>query len=223
MASAEAAPHLPVPIERTGVDLVGVGSTERAWLEETACVASACSAARVREGLGGEARVRVASVLGAYVSAGATRVGVDAARFNESGASVEGGLLGTVPLADRLGLDAWVGVLHSSSGGSAAASNRAVRTALDVGLALHLGDADDHIVGWLGAGAEPYAVERVTVLGGELTVALSPPVPVDARGGVAFVSEPLGAAWSRRGRLLAGVDASAGYRSSLSAWVGVAL
>jgi hypothetical protein len=205
------------------VDVLGVAGTERAWLHQTACTRSACDAARVTDGVGGQLRARLGGVVGAYAGASAVRISVDAARFNEPGLGIEGGLLGTLPLGDRVGLDGWLGLQHEATGDLGAGNNHGARTALDVGLVVHLGDADDQLLGWIGVGGEPYSADRLTVLGGSLSFDLSPPVPVEARAGAAFVSLPLGGAWTRRGRLLAGVDASAGYRSSLSAWLGVAL
>jgi hypothetical protein len=75
---------------------------------------------------------------------------------------------------------------------------------------------------WIGGAATPYTNDRTLVLDGSYLLRLRPVVPVEGIVGIGYVSEPLGGPWNERGRLTGGFRGTAGWRNSVTGFVGAA-
>lgn len=217
VAGAFAAPMVPVAVEPTGLQVVAGAAATREWLRESACSTDACDAVRISGWQGLDVSARIVRPLGAWARIEHVDDRVEQAQYTGAGWALGGGLQGGLALNPMLAVEAWVGAQHVQT---ESANDTADRTFVEAGLTLAAGSTQDNFVGWFGASGIPWSRDRQHVVDGSVTVALSPYVPVEAVAGVLIVSDPLGGRPTKRGRLIAGIDGSAGFRTSLRACLG---
>lgn len=217
VAGALAAPLVPVAVEPSGIQVVAGAGASREWLRETACGTDACDAVRTLDWQGLDLSARIVRPLGAWARLEHVADRVEQAQYTGEGWALGGGLQGGVALNPMLAVEAWVGAQHVQTSST---NDAAERTLVEAGLTLAAGSTEDNFVGWFGVGGVPWSRDRQHVVDGSMTVALSPYVPVEAVAGVLVLSDPLGGRPTKRGRLIAGIDGSAGFRTSLRACLG---
>ncbi len=219
VALAVAGPLAPMSAEPSGVSVAGALGLDRDWLHDRGCTGDGCEAVRHRAWQGFELSARVVRPLGAYARVDHAADTLSGASTGGEGWAIAGGLQSGFAVTPTLSVDAWAGLSHSET---KAGSESSTRTEVDVGLTVGTGSTADNVVAWIGLCAIPWSVEQDVVLDGALTLTLEPMLPGEVVGGILFLSEPLAGRPARRGRLIAGVDGSLGFRTSLSGWVGAA-
>lgn len=218
-ALAVAGPLAPMSVDSTGISVAGAVGLDRDWLREPGCEGDGCEAVRHRAWQGFEVSGRLLRPLGAYARIDHAADTLSGASYSGEGWVACGGLQTGFQLRPSLSLDAWVGLTRAQTKGTKESSTR---TDLEAGITLGAGSADDNVVGWVGVSGVPWSMESDVVVDGALHLQLEPAIPVSAVGGILFISEPLRGRPSKRGRLIAGVDGTAGFRTSLTGWAGAA-
>lgn len=216
--AALAAPLAPSGLLGAGVEVSAYTGVQRAWLREAGCTGTACDAWRADTLVGGEVAVGLAAPIALYAHAAYVNEEMDAALYAAEGYAAGAGARFTLPLSRLLAVSAWAGVEHQNTG-NADLSERASAWAVDVGATLRGGRADEGVQAWVGAGVVPWSQNPATVLDGDVTLALSARVPLEAVAGVMLASEPLFGPWNDRTRLAAGVTGSYGFRSGVTGFV----
>ncbi|MDP2311553.1 MAG: hypothetical protein Q8P41_01505 [Pseudomonadota bacterium] len=219
-ATALAAPLAPSGLQALGVEVSAYTAGQRAWLREAGCTGTACDAWRVDTLLGGEVGLTIVPAFGLYAHAAHVAETMDAALYAESGYAAGGGARLTLPIGRLLGVHAWAGLEHQLTANEDL-SERATSWAIDAGATLRGGRADEGVQGWVGLGVVPWSKSPATVLGGDVTVALSARLPVEGVAGVMLISEPLFGPWNDRTRLGAGVSGTLGYRTGITGFITV--
>ena len=175
-------------------------TTLRDHLTEVGCTEGQCKALSVDNRIGGALEYRPLSFLSLYAQVDNSEQKLRAASFAGGGWGVGGGLKLGAPLNSLLGLDGWAGFTTLTTGDVSNGDTRQM-SQVDAGLVLRYGSVEDGLVLWGGAQVVPWAPDRPTVLGGTLPLELGPEFPLSATGGVQFMSQPLGPAWTEKGRI----------------------
>lgn len=221
---AWAAPLSPVVPPTAGVDVAFGLGTGVELLRERGCDGANCDAQRRATVKAGQVGVQVAPPLGLYAHARLLQEDLPAAAYTGDGWGAGVGLRGAVPVGDTWGLWAWAEVDHGRTGATSTSDegSSAARWQVEAALLAHAGDPRDGAVAWAGVSGIPWTNDHADVVDGEVRLALGPPVPLEAVLGVELLSEPLGGPWSRW-RLTAGLQGTAGARTSIAGWLGLEL
>lgn len=226
LGSAVAAPLSPVGMqdEPLSLEVAATYSVDRTYLAAFAdtCTGDNCDALRITFQQGAQIDLRIVKYVGVYGAFAHAHEKTAAAVYEGDGWAARAGVKGTIPLAASLGIDAWGGVdaARTDTGAEADAGYaRARRVDGLVGAALHGGSPQDNFIGWIGAEAVVFTDDRTLVLDRSVELALHPGLPASVDAGFLIVSGPLGAPWSQRGHIGAGVSGSAGFRTGLQLWL----
>lgn len=200
--------------------LVDVRATR---VEVADCEGDACQAWDQRTVYGAEGQLALTQGLGIAVGIGAQRLMVDEADFDARGLSVSAALRGALPISDAWWVHAQGRVDQGAPGDKGPDTGKSSLLSVGATLGVAVGNVASGFIGHLGAQAAPVYAFQLKPLGQEaLELELRPVRPVGLAGGFAFVSQPMGAAWSGAPRLVAHVDATMIHSSSVSAGLGVA-
>jgi len=229
VAAALAGPLSPAAAQAVGVglEIAGVVATERESLVVPDCDGDACRAVRAEVLQGAEVDLRLSKHFGLYVQGGRVIERTAAATYEGVGWGVGGGIKGGAELKSGFGVDGWGAVAVRSTRDpfpeEGEAPDTSNRTQVTLGGDVRWGTARDGFMGWAGAEVTPISAGRTLVLDATLPVQLRPQFPVSAVLGIQAMSEPLSGPWAERGRIGAGVTATAGFRTGVTGWLLVAM
>ncbi|HND33877.1 MAG TPA: hypothetical protein PLA94_27950, partial [Myxococcota bacterium] len=144
---------------------------------------------------------------------------VRAASYRGSGLLYGGGLKVGLPIRPLIGVDLWGSYVGWSTSETDKLEDHR-RSELDVGAALRLGSSEEGLVGWVGPVVSPWSKSDLSALNGAVPLSLVPRLPVSAMAGLSLVSQPLGPAWTGRGRLTFGAGFTLGNRIGGDCWLG---
>jgi hypothetical protein len=220
--AALAAPLHPVVLPGGGPDAALSLTWSRDLLVDRAC--ATCDAWRDGHAQTLHAGWQLVPAVGLYGTAAHVRETVGAAEYTQQGFGFSGGARVDVPVGRSSAVEIWGEVAHTWSGvvDPSGAGDGAARIETEAGAALRAGGAKDGIFVWIGAAVTPWTDDRSLVLDGSYLLHLRPLVPVEAVGGVGYVSEPLAGPWNDRSRMIGGLRGTAGWRNGVTGWVGAA-
>ncbi|MFZ5481501.1 MAG: hypothetical protein ACOZNI_32365 [Myxococcota bacterium] len=228
VAAVQAAPLSPAVVPGAGPDVALSLTWSRELLVARGC--ESCDAWREATGQALHATWQIVPVFGLYGSAAHVTETIAAARYEEQGFGFALGVRGDLPVGRANAVEVWgeyggtfTGVVEVGGTGDGAG-----RMGPELGAAFRAGDAEGGVYAWLGAAVTPpvpspptaWAGDAALVLDGTLRVELLPVVPIEGIAGVGYASEPLAGPWNERGRLTGGLRGTAGWRNSVTGWLG---
>lgn len=195
---------------------------ERAWLSDDTCRGDGCDTVRATSFQSAELGVQLLRPVGAYLDLSRVRDSAGGIAYEGEGYGLGAGLRFGVPVGGEgssTGVHAWAELSRHRTE-STANGDAVQRWQAEAGAALRAGSPLEGLSAWIGADVVPWTDDRSRVLDSTFEIALRPTVPVEAIGGVLYVSESLAGPWTDRGRLTGGLRGSVGYRTGFTGFLG---
>ncbi len=218
---ALAAPLAPVVDSQPAgsFSLSMAGSTRTDHSRQKDCDTGQCLALVVDNGGRGIVEYRPLSFLSVWGELGWSIETVRSASYRGNGLLYGAGLKVGVPIRPMIGVDAWLGYTAWTTAEPNKMEDHR-RSELDAGAALRLGSSDDGLVAWVGPVVNPWSSSELSALNGAVPLSLAPRLPISAMAGLAIYSNPLGPAWTEKGRISFGAGFTLGNRIGGDCWLG---